>query len=122
MSIRSDRPVTAERIYAALAVLGAEPVADPEFRPEGPREEDHLNLLGSLLAKTKLEITAATRLAEAGEIEDILDVVMGWKPERCIDAGVPAQGAGTPTFATSARSKAADQLALPRLCVADSPG
>ncbi|MFE2102559.1 hypothetical protein, partial [Streptomyces sp. NPDC059468] len=69
MSISSERPVTAEQIHAALVALGAEPMADPEVRPEGPQEEDRLHLLGSLLAKTELEITAATRLTEEEEIE-----------------------------------------------------
>ncbi|MGW0205724.1 hypothetical protein ACWDZ8_07795 [Streptomyces sp. NPDC003233] len=78
MSISSERPVSTEQIYAALAALAAEPVADQEKRPEGPQEEDRLHLLGSLLAKTELEITAATRLTEEGEIEDVLETLLGW--------------------------------------------
>ncbi|MER5376269.1 hypothetical protein [Streptomyces sp. NPDC002553] len=81
MSISSDRPVGAEQIYAALVALGAEPVADPELRPEGPKEGDRLNLLGSLLAKVELEIAAATRLAEEEEIQDVLSTVLGWSAQ-----------------------------------------
>ncbi|MFH9089220.1 hypothetical protein [Streptomyces sp. NPDC017673] len=78
MSIRSDRPVSTEQIHAALAALAAEPEPDPKKRPEGPREKERLQLLGSLLAKTELEITAATRLTEEEEIEDVLETLLGW--------------------------------------------
>ncbi|MBL1086572.1 hypothetical protein JK359_32220 [Streptomyces actinomycinicus] len=78
MSFRSEHPVSAEQISAALAALAAEPAADPEKRPEGPQEGDRLHLLGSLLAKTELEITAATRLTEEEEIEDVLETLLGW--------------------------------------------
>ncbi|MEU7363160.1 MULTISPECIES: hypothetical protein [Streptomyces] len=78
MSIRSDRPVSTEQIHAALAALAAESESDPKKRPERPREEERLQLLGSLLAKTELEITAATRLTEEGEIEDVLETLLGW--------------------------------------------
>ncbi|WP_225826496.1 hypothetical protein [Streptomyces naphthomycinicus] len=70
--------MSTEQIHAALAALAAEPEADPEKRPEGPREEDRLHLLGTLLAKTELEITAATRLTEEEEIEDVLETLLGW--------------------------------------------
>ncbi|MEU3859635.1 hypothetical protein AB0F03_20045 [Streptomyces sp. NPDC028722] len=70
--------MSAEQIYAALAALAAEPVADPEKRPQGPQEEDRLHLLGSLLAKAELEITAATRLTEEEEVEDVLETLLGW--------------------------------------------
>ncbi|MEW2434266.1 hypothetical protein AB0952_08795 [Streptomyces caniferus] len=77
MSIRSENPVSAEQVYGALVALGAEPVLDPELWPEGPQEEDRLRLLGALLAKTELEITASTGLA--GEpLEDAAEVVDGW--------------------------------------------
>ncbi|MET9954488.1 hypothetical protein ABZ135_23495 [Streptomyces sp. NPDC006339] len=81
MSISSERPVSAEQVYAALAALGAAPVADPDLRPEGPLEEDRLHLLGSLLAKTELEITASTRRPEDEEIVDIFDAVVGWNEQ-----------------------------------------
>ncbi|ANP51720.1 hypothetical protein AVL59_20890 [Streptomyces griseochromogenes] len=90
MSISSESPVTAEQVHAALAALGAEPVADPEVRPEGPREEDRLHLLGSLLAKAELEITAATRLTEEEEIEDVLNTVVGWSEQVGPDPGLAA--------------------------------
>ncbi|MEU6775154.1 hypothetical protein [Streptomyces sp. NPDC046759] len=89
MSISSERPVSAEQIYAALTALAAEPVADPEKRPEGPQEEDRLHLLGSLLAKTELEITAATRLTgEEEEIEDVLETLLGWGEQVGADPGL----------------------------------
>ncbi|MFI6360633.1 hypothetical protein ACIBJF_50920 [Streptomyces sp. NPDC050743] len=88
MSISSERPVSTEQIYAALAALAAEPVADPKKRPEGPQEEDRLHLLGSLLAKTELEITAATRLTEEGEIEDVLETLLGWGEQVGEDPGL----------------------------------
>ncbi|MEW2290106.1 hypothetical protein [Streptomyces sp. NPDC047841] len=79
MSTSSERPVSAEQIHAALAALAAEPEPEPDSkRPEGPREEERLRLLGSLLAKTELEITVATRLTEEGEIEDVLETLLGW--------------------------------------------
>ncbi len=88
VSTSSERPVSAEQIYAALAALAAEPVADPEKRPEGPQEEDRLHLLGSLLAKTELEITAATRLTEEEEIEDVLETLLGWRQQLGADPGL----------------------------------
>ncbi|MEU6371085.1 hypothetical protein ABZ876_36670 [Streptomyces sp. NPDC046931] len=78
MSIGSEHPVSAEQIHAALAALAAEPAAGAKKRPEGPQEADRLHLLGSLLAKTELEITAATRLTEEGEMEDVLETLLGW--------------------------------------------
>ncbi|MER7515704.1 hypothetical protein [Streptomyces sp. NPDC126499] len=62
----------------------------PDLRPEGPRAEDRLHLLGSLLATTELEITAATRLAEEEEIVDVFDAVNGWMQEVGPDAGLAA--------------------------------
>lgn len=50
-------------------------VLDPELWPEGPQEEDRRRLLGVLLAKTELEITAATRL---GHDQDEGEVLLGW--------------------------------------------
>jgi hypothetical protein len=87
VSISSERPVTAEQVYAALAALGAESV-DTKVRPEGPRDEDRLHLLGSLLAKTELEITAATRLAGEEGIEDVLDTSLGWTDQVGPDPGL----------------------------------
>ncbi|MFF7356985.1 MULTISPECIES: hypothetical protein [Streptomyces] len=80
--------MSAERIYAALAALAAEPAADPQKRPAGPQEEDRLYLLGSLLAKTELEITAATRLSEEEEIEDVLETLHGWGEQLGGDADI----------------------------------
>ncbi|GGZ21113.1 hypothetical protein GCM10010300_76180 [Streptomyces olivaceoviridis] len=78
MSIRSERPVSPEQIHAALSALAAEPEPDQKKRPEGSQEEHRLHLLGRLLAKTELEITAATRLIEEEEIEDVLETLLGW--------------------------------------------
>lgn len=64
-------------------------MTDPVLRPEGPLEEDRLHLLGSLLATTELEITAATRLAGEEEIEDVLDTLLGWSSQ-VGDAGLAA--------------------------------
>ncbi|MFB8177205.1 hypothetical protein ACFC8N_14280 [Streptomyces sp. NPDC055966] len=88
MSIRNGRPASTEQIHAALAALGAEPPADTEKRPEGPQEDDRLRLLGSLLAKTELEITAATRLTEEEEIEDVLETLLGWGDQVGADPGL----------------------------------
>ncbi|WP_346161728.1 hypothetical protein [Streptomyces mordarskii] len=90
MSISSEHPVSADQVYRALTALGAEPVTDPILRPEGPQEEDRLHLLGSLLATTELEITAATRLAEEDEIEDVLDTMLGWSSQVGPDPGLAA--------------------------------
>ncbi|MGW1617214.1 hypothetical protein ACWCQZ_49430 [Streptomyces sp. NPDC002285] len=81
MSISSEHPVSADQVHRALVALGAEPVTYPVLRPEGPQEEDRLHLLGSLLATTELEITASTRLAEAEELEDVLDTLLGWSSQ-----------------------------------------
>ncbi|MGW7528875.1 hypothetical protein [Streptomyces sp. NPDC054783] len=83
----SERPVGAEQIYAALAALVAEPVPDPQKRPESPQEADHLHLLGRLPTKTELEITAATRLTEEGGMEDVLEALLGWGEQVGTDLG-----------------------------------
>ncbi|MGW7522634.1 hypothetical protein [Streptomyces sp. NPDC054783] len=88
VSKRSEHSVSAEQIYAALVALGAEPVPDPEARPEEPRQGDRLRLLGHLLAKTESEITTATRLTEEGEIEDVLDTMVGWTDQLGPDPGL----------------------------------
>ncbi|WP_153542226.1 hypothetical protein [Streptomyces sp. RB17] len=88
MSISSERPVTAEQVNAALVALGVEPAAGPEARPEGPHEEHRLHLLGCLLAKTELEIAAATRLTEEEEIEDVLETMLGWSEQIGPDPGL----------------------------------
>ncbi|MGW3205735.1 hypothetical protein [Streptomyces sp. NPDC001135] len=88
MSTSSKGPVSAEQIYAALAALAAEPVADADRRPGEPQEEDRLQLLGRLLAKTELEITAATHLTEEREIEDVLETLLGWGEQVGADPGL----------------------------------
>ncbi|MFC9279494.1 hypothetical protein [Streptomyces collinus] len=93
MSNISEHPVTADQIRAALAALAAEPETDAErrsakARPEETRDEDRLRLLGSLLAKTELEITAVTRLTEEGELEDVLETLLGWDEQLGGDPGV----------------------------------
>ncbi|MBU3864851.1 hypothetical protein KN815_12425 [Streptomyces sp. 4503] len=77
MSISSEHPASADQIYRALVAVGAEPLFDPEIRPEGPQEEDRLRLLGVLLAKAELELTASTRLADE-QMEDVAETVIGW--------------------------------------------
>jgi hypothetical protein len=72
--------VSAEQVYAALVALEAEPVLDPEFWPEGPQAEDRLRLLGVLLAKTELEVTAATGMGE-GQLEDVAEALLGWSEQ-----------------------------------------
>lgn len=89
MSISSEHPVSTEQIYRALVALGAEPLFDPEVRPEGPQEEDRLRLLGVLLAKTELELTASTRL-ENEQMEDIAETVIGWAEEVGPDSDLTA--------------------------------
>ncbi|MGP8304511.1 hypothetical protein ACTPOK_42860 [Streptomyces inhibens] len=78
MSISSEYPVSADQIYQALVALGAKPLFDPEVRPEGPQDEDRRRLLGALLTKVELEITAATRL---GSDENEGEVLLGWIEE-----------------------------------------
>ncbi|MFF0835073.1 MULTISPECIES: hypothetical protein [unclassified Streptomyces] len=80
--------MSAEQINAALIALGAEPAAEQEAGPEEPQGNDRLRLLGSLLAKAELEITAATRLSEEGEIEDVLDTMLGWTEQLRHDPGL----------------------------------
>lgn len=86
--MKSEHPVSAEQVRAALAALGAEPVVDPQVRSEGPGEADRLRLLGCLLATAEWEITAATRLSEEGEIEDVLQTSLGWTDRLGDDPGL----------------------------------
>ncbi|MER6299820.1 hypothetical protein ABT247_09620 [Kitasatospora sp. NPDC001539] len=51
--------MSADQVYAALVTPGAEAVLDPELWPQGPQEENRRRLLGVLLAKAELGITAA---------------------------------------------------------------
>ncbi|MBL1109841.1 hypothetical protein JK361_35620 [Streptomyces sp. 5-8] len=88
MSTRNERPASAEQIRAALAALAVEPAAEPEKRPEGSGDGHRLRLLGSLLAKTELEITAATRLTEEGEVEDVLETLLGWREQLGAEPGI----------------------------------
>ena len=88
VGMKSEHPVSAEQLWAALAALGVEPVGDPQGRAEGPREADRLRLLGSLLATAEWEITAATRLSEEGEIEDVLETSLGWTDRLGGDPGL----------------------------------
>jgi hypothetical protein len=87
VSISSEHPVSADQIYRALVALGAEPLFDPEVRPEGPQDEDRRTLLGALLAKTELEVTAATRLDSE---EDEGQVLLGWIEEVGSDSSLSA--------------------------------
>ncbi|MFI2765017.1 hypothetical protein ACH5A3_40320 [Streptomyces echinatus] len=50
------------QVYSALVAMRAAPVMDPESRPDGPRPDDRLGLLGALLAAVELEISAVTRI------------------------------------------------------------
>ncbi|MEV7927133.1 hypothetical protein ACIPLC_37655 [Kitasatospora sp. NPDC086801] len=75
MSVESEFPVSAEQVYAALVALGDEPVLDPELWPQGPEEGNRRRLLGVLLARVELEVTAATRL---GVDQDQAEVLLGW--------------------------------------------
>ncbi|MFG2639043.1 hypothetical protein ACGFX8_36030 [Streptomyces sp. NPDC048362] len=88
MNSSDERRVGAGQISAALAALAGEPVADAEKPREELREEDRLHLLGSLLARTEFEITAATRLSEEDEIEDVLETSLGWREQLGEDPGV----------------------------------
>lgn len=72
--IRGTNPVGADQVYAALVALAAEPVADPERRPEGPEGRDLLHLLGILLARTELAIAAA----QSESVADAAAVMIGW--------------------------------------------
>jgi hypothetical protein len=75
VSIQSEYPVSADQVYAALVALGAEPVLDPKLWRQGPQEENRRWLLGVLLAKVELEITAATR---PGSDQEQGEVLLGW--------------------------------------------
>ncbi|MGV9268080.1 hypothetical protein ACWDRR_25845 [Kitasatospora sp. NPDC003701] len=91
MSISSAYPVSADQVYRALVAMGAEPLFDPEVRPEGPEEEDRLRLLGALLAKAELELTASTRMADE-QMQDVAESVLGWAeavgPDSALSANV----------------------------------
>ncbi|MFE2516392.1 hypothetical protein ACFXG9_13670 [Streptomyces mirabilis] len=57
--------------------------------PEGPQEDGRLRLLGALLAKTELEITASTRLADE-QVEDVAETVVGWAEHVGLDSALSA--------------------------------
>ncbi|ARF81967.1 hypothetical protein HS99_0009250 [Kitasatospora aureofaciens] len=50
VSIMSEDPVSADRVYAALVALRRERILDPELWPDGPQQGDLRRLLGALLA------------------------------------------------------------------------
>ncbi|MCT9111160.1 hypothetical protein N4G69_37155 [Streptomyces mirabilis] len=77
MSSSSEHRVGVDQIYSALVALRAEPVMDPEARPDGPQPEDRLRLLGALLAAVELEITAATRIDDEF-YQGFTGVIGGW--------------------------------------------
>ncbi|MGK3110758.1 hypothetical protein [Streptomyces sp. WAC05858] len=81
--------MNANQIYRALVALGAEPLFDPEVRPEGPQEKDRLRLLGALPAKTVLKLTASTRSADE-QMEDVAESVIGWMEEAGPDSDLSA--------------------------------
>ncbi len=66
-----------DQVYSALVAMRAAPVMDPESRPDGPRPDDRLRLLGALLAAVELEITAATRTDDEF-YQGFAAVVGGW--------------------------------------------
>ncbi len=72
-------------IYSALVALKAEPVMDPETRPDGPQPEDRLRLLGALLAAVELEMIAATRI-DADFDQGFAGVSGGWAETAGADA------------------------------------
>ncbi|MEU8911604.1 hypothetical protein [Streptomyces mirabilis] len=76
-SSSSENRVGVGQIYSALVALRAEPVMDPETRPDGPQPEDRLRLLGALLAAVELEITAATRIDDEF-YQGFTGVIGGW--------------------------------------------
>ncbi|MFI2641812.1 hypothetical protein [Streptomyces sp. NPDC018610] len=88
MSTTGKHPVSADQVRAALAALAAEPATDADTGPEEQREGERLRLLGSLLARTELLITAATRLTEEDEVEDVLEALNGWTQQLGPDPGV----------------------------------
>lgn len=56
MDLHNPAPVTVDQVVHALSVLGQEVVADPEFRPDGPTEDDLPELLGGLLGRVEYEV------------------------------------------------------------------
>ncbi|WP_435224240.1 hypothetical protein [Streptomyces sp. Tue6028] len=85
MDSSSEHPVGVDDIYSALVALRAEPVMDPETRPDGPQPEDRLRLLGALLAAVELEILAATRIDDEF-YQGFAGVTGGWAETAGADA------------------------------------
>jgi hypothetical protein len=80
MDLHNPAPVTVDQVVQALSVLGQEVVADPEYRPDGPTEDDLPELLGGLLGRVEFEVaTVADPNAEPphamSEVQD------GWRTE-----------------------------------------
>ncbi|WP_042381823.1 hypothetical protein [Streptacidiphilus melanogenes] len=80
MDLHNPAPVTVDQVVHALSVLGQEVVADPEYRPDGPTEDDLPELLGGLLGRVEFEV--ATLVDPADEPPSALsDLQEGWRTE-----------------------------------------
>ena len=80
MDLHNPAPVTVDQVVHALSVLGQEVVADPEFRPDGPTEDDLPELLGGLLGRVEYEVAIVVDPADEppSALSQLQD---GWRTE-----------------------------------------
>jgi hypothetical protein len=80
MELHNPAPFTVDQVVHALSVLGQEVVADPEYRPDGPTDDDLPELLGGLLGRVELEV--ATVVDPEDEPPQALAALLeGWRAE-----------------------------------------
>ncbi|MFC7331435.1 hypothetical protein [Marinactinospora rubrisoli] len=72
--------LSVEQVMAALAALGAAPVADPDLRPTGPTQDDAPELLGALLAAVELEAAARLHFG-AAQPAGLAALTRGWRQQ-----------------------------------------
>ncbi|MEY9875175.1 hypothetical protein ABH931_004676 [Streptacidiphilus sp. MAP12-33] len=80
MDLHSPAPVTVDQVVHALSVLGQEVVADPEYRPDGPTEDDLPELLGGLLGRVEFEVAAVVD-TEDEPPQGLSALQDGWRTE-----------------------------------------
>jgi hypothetical protein len=80
MDLHNPAPVTVDQVVHALSVLGQEVVADPEYRPFGPTEDDLPELLGGLLGRVEFEVATVVDPADEPPLA-LSELQEGWRTE-----------------------------------------
>lgn len=80
MDLHNPAPVTVDQVVHALSVLGQEVVADPEYRPYGPTEDDLPELLGGLLGRVEFEVATVVDPGDEPPLA-LTELQDGWRTE-----------------------------------------